>query len=85
MITTREKLEQRYDEYMYIDTKFVKGMEFLMYETPESETVYFVRYVTEEIDPTEFSEVYSDGNLTKGRKKRDDTEVIIDDDGYHSA
>ena len=84
MIQDKTELEESYPKYTYQENIFVKGMEFLKFETEDGQERYFVHYADGTIDSTQFTDVYPSGNLTIG-KKENGKEVMIDDDGIHNS
>lgn len=66
-------------------TKMIKGVEIAEYTTGEEETIYHLVYPDGHIDEKALSEVWADGNYTKGRTRKGDKEVMLDDDGIHTT
>lgn len=67
----------------FLSTTMVKGVEFAKFGDDEGELRYHLIYPDGTVDATWLTEVYSRGNLTLAKTRKNNREVMVDDDGIH--
>lgn len=63
--------------------RMLKGVEFAEYTDDDGDSLFTLIYPDGNVDTQTLSAVYADGNLTMGRTRKGDLEVMLDDDGVH--
>jgi hypothetical protein len=67
----------------FLETTMVKGVQFAKFEDNAGELRYHLIYPDGRVDATWLTEVYSEGNLTLAKTRKNNREVMVDDEGIH--